>query len=245
MKRIYLRTISFQKQMTVILPCLLAVLLTMGVLTVERFRQTEVMGEDGTAPPADVSLSLEQPLSLLCITHEEDTVFFSCLSIQPSGEISAQPLEGLKPLYRKNGAAALKETVGTTYYADMSFEDVRQLLQYCGGGVSAYPETVIDYVDSAGLRVRFPAGRLHLTANRTVDFLRGLAEDAAGMRTVARMHADLFTRYALQTERVAGIYAAFAEYANTDIRIYDFQKYLPVLEQLAAQRTEKTGVKQE
>ena len=82
------------------------------------------------------------------------------------------------------------------------------------------------------MKTSFPAGRLHVSANRVPELLRALTETEDGEAIVAALHEDMFERYALAEKDPQKMYTIFADRSDTDIRIYDFMQCLPWIESL-------------
>lgn len=237
MRRLRLKGISIEKQMTVFLPITMSLLLLIGTLTVNRLRETAPADAgEGKTISEEQPLPITEPIRVLFILHEKETAFFSVLDIQPTGTVTVTPItdDSAVRIYENEGADVLRHSMQATYYADITFEGLRQMLQYYGDGGMVTLSSPLEYTDDAGLSVAFPAGKLRLSANQLLDLLRALANAADSADTVAALHTDLLDRYVNETRISADIYAVFAEYADTDIRIYDFEKHLPLIEALAA-----------
>lgn len=237
MRKLRLKSISFEKQMTVVLPLFMVVLLLIGILIVNRLRvTTPTDAGEGKAgfDTIEQPLPITKPIKVVFILHDHKTAFFSLLDMQPTGAVTVAPLTNVGEIYKDKGAIVLREAVGATYYADITFENMRQILQYYGDGAAVTLEHAVHYTDEAGLSVSFPAGKLHLSSNQVSDLLHALADERDAANVVAALHADMFNRYMYTSRDATNMYGIFAEYADTDIRIYDFEKHLPLIQALAA-----------
>ena len=224
MRRLQLKSISFEKQMTVVLPCCIAILFVFGVAMVHRRQAEDIVDENGEGYSR--TLQQAEPVSILCVLQEEERMFCSLVRVSLPDTVTAEPLTNVETVYHRDGVLAAKAAVGADYYVDMRFDDLRRLLQYCGDGVQVYLEESVYYTDHKGLSVLFPEGNRRLSANQAVYLLRASDEGNGGW--IADMCADLVVRYGFQTEKAYDRYAALTECADTDIRIYDFAKYLPL-----------------
>lgn len=249
MRRLELRKISIEKQMTIFLPLAMSLMVLIGILTVNRLRQAEaVNGGEGQqlSEMTEPSISDAEPVCVLLILHEQEELFLSRLQIDPkAGQVMIDPVtvsSEMREVYRNGGAAVLREKLAAEqntvldYYADITFEGLWAMLQHYGEGAVVTFAHAVEYKDAAGLFVSFPAGKVRLSANQLPDLLRALGKEKDGAQTVAALHADLFDRYVDETKKPADIYAVFAENADTDIRIYDYEKHLPVMQVFAARK---------
>ncbi len=240
MRKIQLKEVSFEKKMTILLPIFMSVLLLLGTTTVNRIRKVEaVEGQGGRQIGEQQALPIAEPLRIVCVLEEGENAFLTVLHIEPQGVIKTEPITDgdLMALYKRDGAAVLKESLQAEYYADITFEGLKQMLEYYGDGATVTLDGALQYTDDAGVTISFPAGQLHLSANQVLDLLRALSGEKDGAETVAALHAELFERYVDTKREAAHIYAAFVENADTDIRIYDFEKYSALLQALQTAAT--------
>lgn len=235
MKRLHLKPIPLYIQMTVFLPIVLAVLLTAGILAFNRMQKDPPVEE---VPQTQMQVS---PVGVLCILREDETVFYTVVTVDPTaGTVTAMPLTDSETdeLYRKDGAAVLLEHLQeqgkrVDFYVDVTFEQMREWLQYLGGGVGVTLQENVTYTDTSGLTVAFPAGVLTLSANQTADMLRAVTPMPTAARTVANVWEGIVRRYTAKDRDFTADYTALTDIGDTDIRIYDFQKALPYLKKMA------------
>lgn len=236
MKRIHLKPIPFYIQMTVFLPLVMIFLLCVGILVFNRLQNVSSKEE---VPVAETPAP---PVGVLCILREGETAFYTAVTVDPATRtVSARPLNdtAFHDMYLAHGAAFLREYlynngVAVDFYVDVTFEELRELLQYLGDGVAVTLPQAVAYTDAAGLSVSFPAGMLNLSANRTADLLRGIVGRDTATDTVAAMWADILCRYLVKERETAADYKALADVGETDIRIYDFHAALPHIKKMTA-----------
>ncbi len=235
MKRIHLKPIPFYIQMTVFLPLTMILLLCIGILVFHRVQQE---------PPAEAipeAQTLISPVGVLCILREGETVFYTAVTVDPTAHtVTATPITDAEAhdIYTVYGAAVLRERLydaglPVDFYVDITFEQLREWLQYLGDGIGVTLEQTARYTDDAGLSVSFPAGILTLSANRTADFLRAIRQQQSAGQTVAALWGDIVCRYLVKGRSFAADYTALVDTGETDIRIYDFHRALPYLEKVA------------
>lgn len=241
MKGLRLKRISFEKEMTVVLPFVVILLLCIGILCINRLRAEEVQSS-ATQQLYNKEEKLSRAFSLVLILHEQDMLFITNLEITESGEARAVPLPAMREVYTKAGAKGVLDMTKASFYADITFEALQEILQYYGEGVYCVLESAVEYGGEEGMKTSFPAGRLHVPANRVSELLRALAGTADGEAVVAALHEDMFERYACAENEPQKMYAFFADRADTDIRIYDFTQCLPWIESL---RSNKISAKKE
>lgn len=234
MRRIHLKPIPFYIQMTVFLPLIMIFLLCIGILVFNRLQETPPQEE---APVAETPAP---PVGVLCILREGETAFYTAVTVDPATRtVSAKPLTdaAFHDLYLAHGAAFLREHlynngIAVDFYVDITFEELRELLQYLGGGVAVTLEEGVTHTDSAGLTVSFPAGAHTLSANQTADLLRGMAKREEASKTVAQLWADAVCRYLVKERDLLADYTVLEDTGETDIRIYDFHKALPYIKKV-------------
>lgn len=235
MKRLHLKSIPLYIQVTVFLPIVLALLLLIGILIFNRMQETALIEK---LPDEETRVS---PVGVLCILREEETVFFTVVTVDPTAaKVTATPLtDGLiNEIYQKDGAAVLldrlqKQGKQIDFYVDVTFEQMREWLQYLGDGVGVTLQENVTYTDVTGLTVSFPAGVLTLSANQTADMLRAVSPLPTATRTVANIWEDIVHRYTVKDRNFTSDYAVLTDVGDTDIRVYDFQKALPHLKKMA------------
>ncbi len=234
MKRLHLKSISLYIQMTVFLPIVLALLLVLSILVFHRMQQKPIIEE-----PIQQEVVVA-PVGVLCILREEETIFYTVLTVDPSAKtVSAKPLTDSQTdmVYRQNGAAVLLDRLqeqgeAVDFYVDVTFEQMRQWLQYLGSGVGVTLQQEITYTDTAGLTVSFPSGNLELSANQTADMLRAVTQHTYADMTVARVWENIAKRYIIKDRNFMADYKALTDVGETDIRIYDFYRALPYLQKM-------------
>ncbi len=234
MKRLHLRTIPFYIQMTVFLPIVMVLFLVIGILVFNRVQK---------APPKEENMPPEAviaPVDVLCILREQETVFYTVVTVDPMIQtVTAKPLTDKETdtVYRSDGAAVLLEALQergeeVDFYVDITFEQMREWLQYLGNGVGVVLDDKVTYTDAAGLTVSFPAGAITLSANQTADMLRGVAKQPHSSQTAAILWENLVRRYTVKERDFASDYTALTDIGDTNIRIYDFHKALPHLQKM-------------
>ena len=235
MKRLRLKPIPFYIQMTVLLPIVLMLLLLFGVLVFNRMQQMLVIEEE---------IQVDErvpPVSVLCILHEQETAFFTVVTVDVSAnKVMATSLldEQTAQIYHEKGAAVLLEHIQQQggviqYYIDITFDEMREWLQYLGSGVTVTLEEVMYYTDSSGLTITFPTGTVVLSANQTADMLRAVATRPRAYVTVEEMWENVVKRYVVRDRDLLSDYTALTDIGDTDIYIYDFHKALPHLKKMA------------
>lgn len=235
MKGLRLKSIPLYIQMTVFVPIVAGVLLIIGILVFNRMQETQPIEE--TPQPAVQIASV----GVLCILRENDTAFYTVVKVDPAaGTVTATPLtdDETDEIYRKSGAAALRERLEekgkqADFYVDITFEQMREWLQYLGSGVGVTLQENITYTDDTGLAVSFPAGVMTLSANQTADMLRAVTPLPTAVRTVADLWEDIVRRYTVKDRNFTADYTALTDIGDTDIHIYDFEKALPHLKKMA------------
>jgi len=234
MRRLQLKPIPFYIQMTVFLPLVMILLLCVGILVFNRMQKIPQKEETPATEP------IVSPVGVLCVLREGETAFFTEVSVDPTARtVRATPLTdgAIKDIYDTHGAAYLREWLydsGTAvdFYLDITFEQLRELLQYLGSGIAVTLEETVTHTDAVGLTVSFPVGMHTLSANQTVDLLRGIAEKGAQGETVAYLWADILCRYMVKERNPLADYTALVDMGDTDIRIYDFHKALPYIKKV-------------
>ncbi|MBP3382245.1 MAG: LCP family protein [Clostridia bacterium] len=184
------------------------------------------------------------PVGVLCILREDETAFYTVVTVDPTARtVTALPLTDneIDEIYRKDGAAVLRDRLQekgeqVDFYVDVTFEQMREWLQYLGNGVGVTLQENITYTDTAGLVVSFPAGTLTLSANQTADMLRAVEPLPTAAQTVANVWAGIVRRYTTQDRNFTADYTALTDIGETDIHIYDFQKALPHLEKMTEEK---------
>ena len=134
MRKLCLRQVSFEKQMTVFLPFLSVVLLLCSVLGVARVRQTDAPSGEGerTAPVSG------EPVTVAVLFCADEAVLVTALRIEPqNGRILL--------------AAAPSAFVGD-HAVTLDAAGVRSLLEYYGDGVPVTLKEAVSYTDESGLR---------------------------------------------------------------------------------------------
>ncbi len=214
MRKLCLRQVSFEKQMTVFLPLLSVVLLLCGVLGVSRVRQTDAPSGEGerTAPVSG------EPVTVAVRFCANEAVLVTALRIEPqNGRILL--------------AAAPSAFVGD-HAVTLDAAGVRSLLEYYGDGVPVTLKEAVSYTDESGLRAAFPAGRVRLFANQAAEILTVAA--ARGQTDIALSLLEGALKSYLSPHRpFADDFAALAAAADTDIRIYHFHRCVAVLTAMA------------
>ncbi len=235
MKRLQLKSIPFYIQMTVFLPIVMVLLLGVAILVFHRMQKAPFLEE---LPQKEITV---QPVGVLCILREEQTVFYTLVTVDPTArEVNATPLVDRETdeVYRKDGAAVLLERLQARgeeadFYVDVTFEQLREWLQYLGNGIGVTLPEKVTYTDTAGLAVSFPSGQLTLSANQTADMLRAVARYPTAATTVAGIWENMVERYTKKERNFTSDYTALTDIGDTDIRIYDLHKALPHLKKMA------------
>ncbi len=234
MKRLQLKSIPFYIQMTVFLPIVMVLLLTVGILVFNRMQKTPLLEEMPVTEPTVA------PVGILCILREEQTVFYTVVTVDPTARtVTAAPLTDRETdtIYREYGAAVLRDRLQekgerVDFYVDITFEQLREWLQYLGNGIGVTLPENVTYTDASGLMVSFPAGKLTLSANQAADMLRAVAKQPNAARTAANIWENMIHRYAVKGRDFTSDYTALTDIGDTDIRIYDLHKALPHLKKM-------------
>ncbi len=234
MKRLQLKSIPFYIQMTVFLPIVMVLLLTVGILVFNRMQETPPLEE---IPLTEATVA---PVSVLCILREEQTAFYTVVTVDPTARtVTATPLTDSETdtIYQEDGAAVLLDRLEqrgekVDFYVDVTFEQLREWLEYLGNGIGVTLPENITYTDDTGLMISFPAGNLTLSANQTADMLRALEQQPTAVRTVADIWENMMRRYIVKGRDFTSDYTALTDIGDTDIRIYDLHKALPHLKKM-------------
>ncbi len=229
------------KGITVLLPLVASVLLLVGALAVNHFRAVQQVGESKTGTENSVrveGLPLSEPLRVACILYEKETVYITLMEIEPSGMIqfTDKTTPQAVAIYRNEGGEGVRTLLQASYYAALSFEGLRDMLVDSGIYAGVYLPQAYTYTDTADLQVTFPAGQVNLLGNQVPDLLYAVATDAGGGDIIAALHTDLFSQYISKVQNSEEVYALFAENAQTDIRIYDFEQYRSLVQAIADKR---------
>ncbi len=219
-----------EKGMTVCLPLVVSILLLAGTLAVNHLRAVQMVGESKTGVDNSVQvdgLPLSDTLRVACILYEKEKVYITLMEIAPSGKIAFtdKTTPQMVEVYENEGGEGVRALLQASYYAALSFEGLRGMLVDSGIYAGVYLPQVYTYTDTAGLLVKFPAGKVNLSGNQVLDLLHALAADVSGGDIVAHLHGDLFSQYISKAQEAEKVYALFAQNAQTDIRIYDFEQY--------------------
>lgn len=235
MRRITLKSMSVEQQMTVFLPmvCLLALLC--GVLAVSYHRAKTPVNSDRpqTAPVQPV---VGERAVLVCICRTP-TLLVSVLEIDPLGGkvfIHAFDTENLSA---DGGAAAVCEAVSqklsmtVSQYVEMTPAQLHDFLKICGN-IAVYFSETLEFTDSAGMRVAYPAGRVSLTpalVRQLLFFAPLVSQHTVWQEVVCGIAAYVFS----SGRDMHAVYTALTQTVHTNLRIYDFTAYLPTLEAMA------------
>lgn len=214
MRKLCLRRLSIEKQMTVLLPLLSVVLLLCGIMGVARARQTDAAPQEA-AKTASVS---GEPVTVAVRFCADDAVLVTALRIEP-----------------QNGcillAAAPSPFVGD-FAVTLDAAGVQSLLQYYGDGVPMMLAEAVSYTDASGLRAAFPAGRVRLFANQAAELLTVAAKRRQADIALSLLKGALET-YLVPNRPFSADFAALTAAAGTNIRIYHFHRYEAVLTAMA------------
>lgn len=241
MRKFRLKDITIEKQMTVVLPIAMAILLLIGTLTVNRLRAvratSESNGEGKTVLLSD-GLPLSEPLRIVFSLHQADSLLCTLMQLTPSGELTFSDISGdiAAQLYQQSGIMAVRDAWGAQYYADFTFDGWQRMFAVCGERVTVYLSEGYAYRDKGGLQVTFPAGRVQLSGYQAVDLLYAAMASDAGGEIAALLHKALCLQ-SFQVSEQENLFTRFTTVAATDIRIYDFEKYLPVLQALSDEKS--------
>ncbi len=236
MRRIRLKDISFQTQMTVVLPMILAVLVFIGISTVARRREVDTAQTHQTTAGTQSQAVIESTRILLMIGKYAPQ-YLAVAQVDGTNVVECMPItvEDRDVIYQNQGARGLKETVDAEYYIFFTVEGMREMLQYYGNGVTVNLPEKIEFVDEEGLKVSFPAGENQVSSNQVAEILLYYIErdtDMAAQQLVAELWEDAIQRYIVAGRDFQQDYDALTQYADTDIRISQFSAFLPRLQNI-------------
>jgi hypothetical protein len=236
MRRIRLKHISFQTQMTVILPMILAVLLFIGISTVARRREMEITKTDPTTATTQTVIAAE-PIRILLMIGKDAPKYLTVAQVKGANAIECMPVTvaDMTEIYDKKGARGLKEAVNAAYYVQFTVDGIREMLQYYGNGVTVFLPQQVDFVDEDGLKVSFSAGENRVSSNQAAEILMyyiNKEKDSIAEQMVAQMWEDAIETYIVAGRDFQQDYDALTQYADTDIRISQFSAVLPRLQNI-------------
>ena len=236
MRRIRLKHISFQTQMTVILPMILAVLLFIGISTVARRREMETTKTDPTTATTQTVIAAE-PICILLMIGKDAPKYLTVAQVKGANAIECMPVTvaDMTEIYDKKGARGLKEAVNAAYYVQFTVDGIREMLQYYGNGVTVFLPQQVDFVDEDGLKVSFSAGENRVSSNQAAEILMyyiNKEKDSIAEQMVAQMWEDAIETYIVAGRDFQQDYDALTQYADTDIRISQFSAVLPRLQNI-------------
>lgn len=242
MKRIRLKDISFQMQMTVVLPIVMGVLVLIGIGAVAKGRQmrNETLTENTTVT-VPTTINPVKPMTFVLLVGEKTPSFVTTVHTDGQHKASFQYMDGAKVTkwYQSGGANGVKTYLNADYYLDMTVEGLRLMLEYYGGGVTVWLPQTVRFTDDAGLSVIFPQGKNHLSSNQVAELLHyclGHHTEPWVQKLVAELWEDMVRRYLVAGRNFEQDYKVLTEYGDTDIRISDFTALLPVLKRMTEQR---------
>lgn len=252
MRRLALKRLSFEKQMTVLLPMVMLLALLMGMLAVSRKRETASVdaGEGIAAPSVSSPVSTAPAVNILLLLRDQSLDFITVVRFKPVGALIT--VSAIDPdivlsggtaaqIYQLSGASAVREQLEQTlalpldFYADFSYDGLRRLVQYYGDGVSITLPQAVSRVDAVGLSVSFPAGKLHLSARQIYELMLAAAQTEATLRLplVSSLWCGLFNDYLTPERELTRDFSAMSAACDTNIKIFHWEAYLPALEQMA------------
>ncbi len=250
MRKITFRPLSFEKQMTVLLPVVMLFLLLIGVLAVSRSREqvSTTAPEGGTAPSATAPVSEAPPVYLLATVHGESLHYLTVIKVDPATPrvsiCSFSPTTRLPDgtaaeLYGEGGIRALQTalqkslSIPLDFYLDFSYDGLKDLVQYYGAGVTIALPQALTRVDETGLPVSFPAGELHLSAYQTYELMKAAAEEPELIVPVASsLWCGMINRYLTEGREFRRDFSVLTAAGDTNIKIFHLESCLPILREM-------------
>lgn len=242
MKRIRLKDISFQTQMTVVLPMVMGVLVLIGISAVAKGRENrnENVTEKTTVTDS-AAIHTAKPMTFVLLVGDQTPCFVTTVQIDEKQKASFRYYDSdlVTKTYKDGGAQGVKEQLGADYYLNMTVEGLRLMLEYYGGGVSVWLPQAVRFTDDAGLLVSFPQGKNHISSNQAAELLTYCMKHHTESWTrelVTELWEDMVGRYLVAGRNFEQDYTVLTEYGDTDIRISDFTALLPRLKRMTEQR---------
>ncbi len=249
MRKIAFRPLSFEKQMTVLLPVVMLFLLLVGVLAVSRGR--EAAGADpkeGSGTSAAAAVSGAPPTSFLVTVHGDKLQYLTVLTADPSvprvGVCSYDPTTRLPDgtateIYDAGGIRVLQTalqkslSIPLDFYLDFSYDELQELVQYYGGGVGVSLPKAVLKTDDTGLPVSFPSGEWHLSAYQIYELMRSAeGEPTLSSPVASSLWCDMINRYLIEGRDLSRDFSVLASTCDTNLKIFHFESSLPTLREL-------------
>ncbi len=253
MRRILLKRLSFEKQMTVLLPTVMLVLLLFGVLVVSRSRERAAVDPGESTAATRASSSDTGAVNILVLLHGETLHHLTLVGIHPDADhiaVSSMALDLSLPagtaaeVYESGGAPSLQAelekrlAVPLDFYVDLSYDGLRKLLEYIGGGVTVTLPQAVSRVDEAGLSVSFPAGELHLFAYPVYELMQAVAAEPpeVSLPTATSLWCGVAERLLAADRQPVRDFSALANAADTNIKIFHLESYRSALQAVMTRR---------